>query len=48
MIERVRQLLEAVRRARVEANTTEVTQLKIGEVVLKHVFGDLLNGRAQS
>lgn len=41
MLERVENLQDAVKQAREQANSTEVEQEKVGEALLKYVFGDL-------
>ena len=45
IVARIEALQDGVKAAREEANSAEVTQVHLGEKVLRHIFGDLLGKR---
>ncbi len=48
VLTRIEELQDAVKSARESANSAEVEQVRIGEAILSHVFGSLLESRVQS
>lgn len=47
MLRRIEEFQDAVKRAREQANSLEVDQMKFGRKILNHIFGDLLKSNEE-